>query len=206
MIKIKKNISNKLYYTLLILSFIFILGFGVYAFGTSSPSTFGHSAEEIAGGTINGELTINGNLNTYALYADSIFKKNCLPGYTKFNELCIQTNANFYSTYGNGNIPNNIIQGAKNSFHVCTKQEIILACSTSGSTYWAASSTSANPPNYGYSSINYGYSLLLGDTCGDDCQLYINHYEWCNSQNNFNIDGVTNANNLGGQWTYRICY
>jgi len=49
-IKIKNfqiNLSNKTFYTFLLVSALILLGVGVYAYGTSSPSTFGHSAGEI---------------------------------------------------------------------------------------------------------------------------------------------------------------
>ncbi|MBI2671642.1 hypothetical protein HYX16_01780 [Candidatus Woesearchaeota archaeon] len=45
--KIQFNISNKLVYSLLILIIILALGLGAYAFGTSTPSVFGHSSGEV---------------------------------------------------------------------------------------------------------------------------------------------------------------
>lgn len=46
-IKIKIELSNRWLYTLLILGILAIIGVGVWAYGTSSPSTFGHSGGEI---------------------------------------------------------------------------------------------------------------------------------------------------------------
>ena len=45
--KIQINFSNKLVYFILTLIIILGLGIGVYAFGTSNPSVFGHSAGEV---------------------------------------------------------------------------------------------------------------------------------------------------------------
>jgi hypothetical protein len=44
----KFNISNKLAYTLIVIALIIGLGIGVLAYGTSSPSTMGHSLGEIS--------------------------------------------------------------------------------------------------------------------------------------------------------------
>ena len=46
--KIQINLSDRTSYTLIALVSIILLGVGVYAYGTSSPSTFGHSLGEIA--------------------------------------------------------------------------------------------------------------------------------------------------------------
>lgn len=42
------NISNKLFYTIVFVIALVLIGVGVYAYGTSSPTTFGHSTNEIA--------------------------------------------------------------------------------------------------------------------------------------------------------------
>ncbi len=193
-IKIKKNISNKLYYTLLILSFIFILGFGVYAFGTSSPSTFGHSAEEIAGGVINGDLTVNQLYVTNTLKSVRLerFGNFCPNGFTGYYGFCISNSYSTTSTYGSLFLQTAIVNSLPSTpgAHVCRRDEIIAAC-YAGGTSWVT------PPS--------GYTMLLGDSCGDDCQLYVNHPEWCNWNSGFNIDGTTNINQIAN-WAVRICY
>lgn len=45
---IKINFSNRWLYTFIVLGILAVIGVGVYAYGTSSPSTFGHSLGEIA--------------------------------------------------------------------------------------------------------------------------------------------------------------
>jgi len=42
------NFTNRFIYTFVAFVFILIIGIGVFAFGTSDPSTFGHSADEFA--------------------------------------------------------------------------------------------------------------------------------------------------------------
>ncbi len=44
---IQINLSNRLLYTILAIGVLLIAGIGVYAYGTSDPPTFGHSAGEI---------------------------------------------------------------------------------------------------------------------------------------------------------------
>ncbi len=44
---IKINLSNRWLYSLITLGILMIVAVGVWAYGTSSPSTFGHSSEEI---------------------------------------------------------------------------------------------------------------------------------------------------------------
>lgn len=46
-IEIKINFSKKWFYTLIAIAVLAIIGIGVYAYGTSDPSTFGHSLGEI---------------------------------------------------------------------------------------------------------------------------------------------------------------
>jgi hypothetical protein len=41
------NLSDKLYFALLAVVFVCLLGIGVYAYGTSDPVTMGHSSDEI---------------------------------------------------------------------------------------------------------------------------------------------------------------
>jgi len=48
-IKIKLNVSNKLIYTILTIFIIAAITAGVYAYGTSNPSKFGHTMGEIQG-------------------------------------------------------------------------------------------------------------------------------------------------------------
>lgn len=56
-------LSNKVAYTLMAILVLTIVGVGVYAFGTSSPSTFGHSAGELdLSGGVNGNAIFNGNV------------------------------------------------------------------------------------------------------------------------------------------------
>ncbi len=48
-INIKINFSNRWLYTFIALGILAIVGVGVWAYGTSSPSTFGHSINELEG-------------------------------------------------------------------------------------------------------------------------------------------------------------
>lgn len=67
------NISNKLAFTLIALSIIILFGIGVYAYGTTNPPVFGHTAEEInlAGG-IEGNAVFNSKvaIGTYIASVD----------------------------------------------------------------------------------------------------------------------------------------
>jgi hypothetical protein len=93
-IQIKINFTNRWLYTFIAIGILAIVGVGVYAYGTSNPSTFGHSIGELAapsgclagqflkydgtnwvcsastsqdycsGGTCNGNLIVNNNLTT----------------------------------------------------------------------------------------------------------------------------------------------
>lgn len=63
------HITNKSFYTITALAIFLIVGISVYAFGTSNPSTFGHSAKELdlsqgVGGDaiFNGKVTVIGTL------------------------------------------------------------------------------------------------------------------------------------------------
>ena len=42
------KIDHRLLYTFIVLGILVIIGMGVYAYGTSNPSSFGHSLDEIA--------------------------------------------------------------------------------------------------------------------------------------------------------------
>lgn len=69
--KIEINLTNKLFYTFvgiiavlaLVIIAIFTLGIGVYAFGTSNPLIFGHSAEELdLSGGVSGDAIFDGRV------------------------------------------------------------------------------------------------------------------------------------------------
>ncbi len=47
--KIQINMSNKSFYSLIVFGVLILAGIGVYAYGTSNPAVFGHSAGEIEG-------------------------------------------------------------------------------------------------------------------------------------------------------------
>jgi hypothetical protein len=57
------KLSNRWLYTFIILGIFAVVGVGVYAYGTSSPSTFGHSAGEIdfSGGIVTASLSAQSN-------------------------------------------------------------------------------------------------------------------------------------------------
>jgi len=58
---IKINFSNRLLYTFIVLGILVLVAVGVYAYGTSNPSTFGHSTGEI---DFSGGFTIpSGDIN-----------------------------------------------------------------------------------------------------------------------------------------------
>jgi hypothetical protein len=98
---IKINFSNKFVYTFILLGILILIGAGVYAYGTSTPSTFGHSIGEldlaggftvptgglnvssgnviIASGKVGigvtnppHELEVNGNIGTTGIVADVV--------------------------------------------------------------------------------------------------------------------------------------
>jgi len=48
-IEIKIKLSNRWLYFLVVIGILLIVGIGVWAYGTSDPSTFGHTASEISG-------------------------------------------------------------------------------------------------------------------------------------------------------------
>ena len=62
-INIQINLTNKLFYTFVVIIVVLALGIGVYAFGGSTPSTVGHSAGELdLSGGVNGDAIFNGNV------------------------------------------------------------------------------------------------------------------------------------------------
>jgi hypothetical protein len=69
------NFSNKIFYTILLISIVILLGVGVYAYGTSNPSSFGHSIDEL---DFNGDLEVNGDIfaNAYYYSSDERLKEN----------------------------------------------------------------------------------------------------------------------------------
>jgi hypothetical protein len=46
-IHVNINLSNRWFYTIIIIGILAIIGIGVYAYGTSNPSIFGHSLNEL---------------------------------------------------------------------------------------------------------------------------------------------------------------
>ena len=63
-LNIQINFTNRAIYTLIAFGIFIIAGVAVFAFGTSSPSTFGHSAKELdLSGGVDGDAVFNGNVN-----------------------------------------------------------------------------------------------------------------------------------------------
>ena len=59
------NFTNRAIYTLITFSIFLLIGISVFAFGTSSPSTFGHSAGELdLSSGVNGDALFLGNVKT----------------------------------------------------------------------------------------------------------------------------------------------
>jgi len=65
------KIDHKLLYTFVVLGILVLIAVGVYAYGTSNPSTFGHSPSEIdfsqdffipSSITISGSMNVNGSI------------------------------------------------------------------------------------------------------------------------------------------------
>lgn len=75
--KIQINMSNKLFYILIVVGVMSLLGVGVYAFGTSSPSVMGHSGMEIEGVC----LTNGTNCELTREYVDSLVTYNACSWY-----------------------------------------------------------------------------------------------------------------------------
>jgi len=66
------NFNNRFAYSLIAVLVVLLIGVSVYAFGTSTPSTFGHSAGELdLSGGVNGNVIFNGNLD---VAGESIFE------------------------------------------------------------------------------------------------------------------------------------
>ena len=62
-LNIQINFTNRAIYTFVAFIFILIIGVGVYAFGTSTPSTFGHSGSELdLSSGVNGNAIFNDNV------------------------------------------------------------------------------------------------------------------------------------------------
>ena len=63
-LNIQINFTNRAIYTLITFSIFLLIGISVYAFGTSTPSTFGHSAAELdLSGGVPGDALFLGSLN-----------------------------------------------------------------------------------------------------------------------------------------------
>ncbi len=61
--KSKFVMSNRLLYTFIAIAILAVVGVGVYAWNTGTPSTFGHSAGELdLSGGVNGNAVFNGNV------------------------------------------------------------------------------------------------------------------------------------------------
>jgi len=59
------NFTNRAIYTLITFSIFLLIGISVFAFGTSSPSTFGHSAGELdLSAGVQGDVLFNGDVKT----------------------------------------------------------------------------------------------------------------------------------------------
>ena len=63
LLNIHINFTNRVLYTFISFIALLIIGVGVFAFGTSTPATFGHSAGELdLSGGVNGNAVFNGNV------------------------------------------------------------------------------------------------------------------------------------------------
>ena len=62
-LNIQINFNNKAIYTFVAFIALLIIGMGVFAFGTSTPSTFGHSA---------GELDLSSGVNGVAVFNEAV--------------------------------------------------------------------------------------------------------------------------------------
>ena len=62
-LNIQINFTNRFLYTFVAFIFILIIGVGVFAFGTFTPSTFGHSASELdLSSGVSGNAIFNDNV------------------------------------------------------------------------------------------------------------------------------------------------
>jgi len=66
-LKKKINLSNKLFYLIVVFGISLAIGAGVSAYGTTNPIAFGHSAGEIEGGTGSGDGDFTGGSGTTAI-------------------------------------------------------------------------------------------------------------------------------------------
>ncbi|MCL5018261.1 MAG: hypothetical protein M1416_00630 [Candidatus Pacearchaeota archaeon] len=143
---IQINISNRFIYTFIVLGIFAIIGVGVYAYGTSSPSNFGHSA---------GEMNFAGGFNVTAgninVSTGKIFVGNTtINGTTiKSKSLCLGTSCRTNINKAIYSITNNYCEG-KGSLSASE------ACLTK-----ACSGTSHCPGGYTF----YPYYQCDGD-CG----------------------------------------
>jgi len=63
-LNIQINFTNRAIYTLIAFTIFILAGVAVFAFGTSNPSNFGHSAKELDLSTgVDGNVVFNGNLD-----------------------------------------------------------------------------------------------------------------------------------------------
>ena len=63
-LNININLTNRAIYTVVAFAIFISISFTVFAFGTSSPNTFGHSAKEIdLSGGVDGDVVFSGNLD-----------------------------------------------------------------------------------------------------------------------------------------------
>ena len=62
-LNIQINFTNRAIYTLITFSIFLLIGISVYAFGTTNPETFGHSAGELdLSEGVEGDALFNGNI------------------------------------------------------------------------------------------------------------------------------------------------
>lgn len=202
---------------------------GVYAV-VPNP---GHAANQIEEGTIANTLTITStnrvgikNTNPGAelevgtgfvngkgtVLTGSVKKNNCAIGFTRvgLSNLCISSdplkvgNSKVYNVIQSGIVEAGLYIGAR----ICTRADIMTACQhqidgpgadhfkwATAATYLGSGSWSAVPAD----------TLLLGDSAGDDNQLYVNTPSACTSGSNYNFDGLQNLVNTGN-WAVRLCY
>ncbi|MFH1801784.1 MAG: hypothetical protein ABH804_03070 [archaeon] len=79
----KNKISNRLSYTLIAITIIILAGVGVYAWQTSSPSTFGHSAGEVdLSGGVSGNIKLSSASGSYGAGRVQALSGGDLIGYT----------------------------------------------------------------------------------------------------------------------------
>lgn len=102
--KIQINLTNKWFYTFVAIIAVLTLTVGIYAFDTSDPPTFGHSAGEIEGvcwtdgtncpaGTVDTRCDTSGTCSQVCIGADcqTTWPSGGSGGIMVFNELCTST-------------------------------------------------------------------------------------------------------------------